>query len=271
MFIVGRSDLLHDWGVLNCFTASWAVCFIPKKNIYFGFNRLKQMKITKQTYLNARLFILAILTIGDYENKNPAGETIELEREEGWHFLWPTTRTANHEPWAVVRAFCCCPVWYLRVCSKDRNCFHMFSPQLVFVNSTCSVPQWGWSAWGSKWHKLSIGWYRLVWFAVSVAPAYILSKNSSPPVHLNMAYGVSVLRGPLSVMKCHKGLVVRLNSQDDPWLLCSFSNFVGYSKPCFSSRGSQRVKTARVGFKMWRCCEHRHLSNVQNPCDIPWY
>ena len=56
--------------------------------------------------------------------------------------------------------------------------------------------------------------YRPVSVAVSVGPAYIPSKNSTP---LNMAYRVLVLSGPLSV-------IFRFGS----WPQFS-SNFVGYS------------------------------------------
>ena len=85
--------------------------------------------------------------------------------------------------------------------------WHAFSPQLVLVNWTCSVPRWGWSDRGSKWYKLSIGWYRLGYRWVLPIFLHKQRKKVKPylklmaSVHLNMDFGVSVCNGPLWVMQ----------------------------------------------------------------------
>ena len=123
----------------------------------------------------------------------------------------------------VVKAFCRSPVWYVRICSTWRNGCHTFSPQLVLVNDTCSVPHCGWDGLtadqnDTNWVSVGIGWgiggsclharFKHAW-AVRKAPQKAHTKKKVKPylklmasVHLNMDYGVSVLGGPLQYRLC---------------------------------------------------------------------
>ena len=137
---------------------------------------------------------------------------------------------------------------------------HVFTPaglgQLNLFSSTL-----GWSDRGSKWYKLSIGWYRLeyrcvlpisfkhawaVWKAPQKKERKKERKKASKQArkkernkerkkeikkerkkdHLNMDYGVSVLGGsPIG----YAGFMSCFKVQGNFLLLCSSNNFVGHS------------------------------------------
>ena len=113
----------------------------------------------------------------------------------------------------------------------------------------------GWSARESKWYKLSIAWYRLGYRYRWVLPIFLQKhakarckacmrgvkgtqkKRKWSPIwnwwHLFIwtwiIYGVSVLGSPIG----YSGFMSRFEVQGNFLLLCSSSNFVGYSYVCY--------------------------------------
>ena len=108
-------------------------------------------------------FILVTLTIGTYEKHELCGWNHETLTRRRIALSLANKNTANNEPWALN-----CGQNFLFPSLVCKSSFNLKEWLSHYVFTTAGLGQsnlfsstLGWSDRGSKWYKLSIGWYRL--------------------------------------------------------------------------------------------------------------